>query len=97
MRVDVVGKEQVNYVKNGQPVQGVRLYVTYPFAASKKDAEGIACESMYFSNRYDAYHQAALISVGDVVDMFYNQYGRVDTLQVVPPSPAPAAAPADKK
>lgn len=96
MKVNVVGKEDVNYVKNGQPVQGVRLYVTYPFAASKKDVQGIACDSLYFSNRYDAYHQAALVNVGDVVDMLYNQYGRVDTLQVVPPSSAPAE-PANKK
>lgn len=93
MRVNVVGKEVVNYVKNSQPVQGIRLHVTYP--NTRDGAEGLVCQSEYFSNRYDAYHQAALVCVGDVVDMYYNQYGRIDTLQAVPP--APAAAPADKK
>lgn len=81
MRVTVVGKENVNYVKQGQPVQGVKLYVTWP--NTKDGSEGLACDAPYFSNRYDAYHQAALVNVGDVVDMFYNQYGRIDTLQVV--------------
>ena len=91
MRVNVVGKEVVNYVKNGQPVQGIRLHVTYP--NPKEGSEGLACQSEYFSNRYAAYSCAAQINLGDEVDMFYNQYGRIDTLQIVPPSPAPA----DKK
>ena len=91
MRVSVVGKENVNYVKNGVPVQGIRLHVTYP--NTRDGAEGLACQSEYFSNRYNAYHQAALVNIGDIVDMFYNQYGRIDSLQVVPPS----SAPADKK
>ncbi|MDE5746975.1 MAG: hypothetical protein K2I21_05295 [Acetatifactor sp.] len=96
MRVTVVGKENVNYVKNGQPVQGIKLYVTYPFAPNKKDVEGVACDAPYFGSRFEAYHQAALINVGDEVDLFYNQYGRIDTLQVVSPSSAPVAPP-DKK
>lgn len=83
MRVSVVGKENVNYVKNGQPVQGIKLHVTYP--NTKDGAEGLACQAEYFSNRYDAYHQAALVNIGDIVDMFYNQYGRIDSLQIVPP------------
>lgn len=81
MRVNVVGKEDVNYIKNGQPVQGIKLHVTHE--NTKEGAVGVACETPYFSNRYDAYHQAALVNVGDVVDMFYNQYGRIDSLQVV--------------
>lgn len=91
MRVNVVGKEIVNYVKNGQPVQGIKLYVTYPFAPNKKDVEGVACDAPYFGSRFDAYHQASLVNVGDEVDLIYNQYGRIDALQVVP------SAPADKK
>ena len=91
MRVNVIGREDVNYIKNGNPVQGIRLYVTYPFASNKKDATGIACDSLYFGNRYESYRQAALVNVGDVVDMFYNQYGRVDSLQMVDPASVPAA------
>lgn len=94
MRVTVVGKENVNYIKQGNPVQGIKLHVTYP--NTRDGAEGLACDAPYFGSRYDAYHQAALVKVGDIVDVFYNQYGRIDTLEVVPPSPAPAATP-DKK
>lgn len=96
MRVNVVGKENVNYVKNGQPVQGIKLYVTYPFGEGKEGVEGIACDALYFSSRFNAYHQAALVCVGDVVDLFYNQYGKIDSLQVVQPG-ADAAAAAGKK
>lgn len=91
MRVNVVGKEIVNYVKNGQPVQGIKLYVTYPFAPNKKDVQGVSCDAPYFGSRFDAYHQAVLVNVGDEVDLIYNQYGRIDALQVV------SSAPADKK
>ena len=94
MRVNVVGKENVNYVKNGSPVQGIRLHVTYP--NTRDGSEGLAGQSEYFSNRYDAYHQAALVNVGDVVDMFYNQYGRIDSLQIVQPV-SDAAAVSGKK
>lgn len=92
MKVNVIGKEDVNYVKNGQPVQGIRLYVTYPFASNKKDAKGIACDSPYFGSRFDAYHQAALVNVGDDVELVYNQFGKIDSVISVSPSPAPAPA-----
>ena len=81
MRVNVVGKENVNYVKNGKPVQGIRLHLTYP--NTREGAEGLVCQSEYFSNRYAAYNDAVQVSVGDELDMFYNQFGKVDTLQLV--------------
>lgn len=89
MRVNVVGKEDVNYVKQGQPVIGIKLHVTYPFEDGKQGVEGIACDAPYFSSRFNAYHQAALVSVGDTVDVFYNQYGKIDSLQVVPSAQEP--------
>lgn len=97
MRVTVVGKENVNYVKQGNPVQGIKLHVTYPFGDGKEGVEGIACDAPYFSNRFNAYHQAALVCVGDVVDLFYNQYGKIDSLQVVQPGAGADAAAAGKK
>lgn len=97
MRVNVVGKETVNYVKNGQPVQGIKLHVTYPFGEGKEGTEGIACDAPYFSNRFNAYHQAALVCVGDTVDMFYNQYGKIDSLQVVESASGASAVSGGKK
>lgn len=91
MKKTVVGKEVVDYTKNGEHVQAVRLHCTYE--DDKAGLEGVCVETLWFGSKYPLYTQALPVQVGDVLDVFYNQYGRVDTFQIVPPSPAPA----DKK
>lgn len=95
MRLTIVGKEVVDYRnKSGNQVKGVRLY--YTREPNKDGVEGLCAGEEYFSDRYAPYPLALAVSVGDEVDAYYNQRGYLDTLVVVPPSPAPAAA-ADKK
>mgnify|MGYP006906602871 CR=1 FL=1 len=95
MRLTIVGKEVVDYCnKAGNQVKGVRLY--YTCSPSKSGVEGCCAGEEYFSDKYAPYSMALAVAVGDEVDAYYNQRGYLDTLMVVPPSPAPAVAP-DKK
>lgn len=91
MQVTIIGKEVVDYLgKDGTQKRGVRLWSTYK--PTKTGVEGLCCREDYYSDRYTAYAQALSIKIGDTVNVYFGERGYVDCLQVVPPSPAPAAA-----
>lgn len=95
MRMTIVGKEVLNYPrKTGGQVRAVKLF--YTCIPDSNSIEGLCAGEQYFSDKYSVYNQALPVSVGDEVDAYFNQRGYIDTLVIVPPSPAPAAA-ADKK
>ena len=86
MKKTVVGRELVDYTKNGERVQAVRLHCTYE--DNKVGLEGVCVETLWFGSKYPLYALALPVKVGDILDVFYNQFGRVDTFQVVPPASA---------
>lgn len=92
MQVTIIGKEIVDYPgKDGTQKRGVRLWSTHE--PTKNGVEGLCCREDYYSDRYTAYGQALPIKIGDTVNIYFNERGYVDALQVVPPSSA-AVAPA---
>lgn len=94
MRMTIVGKEVLDYPKRtGEQVRAVKLF--YTCTPDKNGVEGLCAGEQYFSDKYSVYNQALPVSVGDEVDAYFNQRGYIDTLVIVSPSPAPAAA--DKK
>ena len=91
MEVVVIGKEVVDYPgKDGMQKRGVRLWSTYK--PTKTSVEGLCCREDYCSDRYTTYAQALPIKIGDTVNVYFNERGYVDSLQVVPSSPAPVSS-----
>lgn len=73
MEFNVIGFESVNYTnKQGNNVSGVRLHLTY----SKDRCEGLAVEQIFCSSEL-----ASGICVGDLIEVFYNKYGRVAVIK----------------
>ena len=73
----IVGKRNVKYKRKsvGQQVNGYELHLTYDDA----NVEGYAVMPVFISvNRLDFKPE-----VGDHVHLFYNRWGRVETLQLV--------------
>lgn len=72
-----VGIERRQYVnKQGRNVSGYNLYFTY----EKKGTDGLACFQEWCS---DGVVQDSGIAVGDTVEIFYNRYGKVESLRIV--------------
>ena len=95
----IVGKELVDYVKNGKQVKGVRLHCTC--LSNKADFEGLQAQSFWCGPAF--YDQAAALSLGDQVNLFCDQRGYLDTIMLVqsaadaPADPAADAPATDKK
>jgi hypothetical protein len=79
---EIVGKQSVDYTnKEGNRVQGLRLYVVY----EKRNVDGVATETFYFSKSMLA---AAGLSdssftCGSHINVLYNKYGSVETVSIV--------------
>ena len=76
MRCTFVGKRRVDYVakKTGNHVLGWNLYCTH----EDQQTEGLKTESFYVNDNFRITSQ-----VGDVVDVFFNQYGSIESFQTV--------------
>lgn len=79
--VKVVGIQQVDYVnKKNQPVKGVTLHCVL----DDDRVNGQAVESYFISARNeDCYESARKISLGANINVYYNRFGYVDSIQVV--------------
>lgn len=73
MEFTVIGIESVNYTnKQGNNISGVRLHLMY----SKEKCEGSAVEQIFCSSDL-----AYGIGVGDLIEVYYNKYGRVAVIK----------------
>lgn len=70
----IVGIESVNYVsKQGNKVDGLRLYLTY----ESKKVDGLAVEQVYVSREV-----CEGLDLGMCVDFLYNKYGKVKQVTI---------------
>lgn len=78
----VVGIEKVDYVsrKTNRPVQGTSFYILY----EKQGVEGFVADKIFISVVSPCYPDAELVQVGDKLNIFYNRWGSVEGLQVLP-------------
>lgn len=76
----IIGFAHTEFEKNGFKCSGVNFYVT----EERKNVTGVACDKVYVSDKLLAESGVKLseISVGDTLRVFYNKYGRVESLLV---------------
>lgn len=74
---DVVGYRKVNFKdeKSGQQVEGYTLYLQR--SPVDKEIEGLECCKIFISSRYVAYEPV----VGDRIQLIYNRYGKIGSVQ----------------
>ena len=79
MVVTIIGIEEVDYVskRTNKPVEGRKIYYTYPFAPTK-DAAGLIAESCFCN-----YELAGELKVGDNIELFYNRFGSVADIRII--------------
>ena len=76
MFVKVVGKKVLNFTtEDGKVVDGAHYHLTY----EEDGVEGLAAEKIFVSS---AKLNSAEVSVGDMLEVYYNRYGKVDKIQV---------------
>lgn len=82
MKVKVIGIADVNYTskKTNQLVQGKTLHCTKK--AERQEDIGELTETVFISQRSNAFGQIAKIKVGSEVNIYYNRYGAVDDIAV---------------
>lgn len=77
MKATVVGKKILNFTtKEGNVIDGCTYYITY----EEKNVIGVTTDKVFVST---AKLDGTLINVGDVIDIFYNKFGKVDKVEVV--------------
>ena len=79
----VIGIQNVNYTskKTGKPVSGIALHCSY----DAQDVKGQAVERYFISAAaQDAYRDAAMVALGDDINVMFNRYGNVCGLVAVP-------------
>lgn len=76
MLANVVGKKPLNFTtEDGKVVDGAHLYVTY----EETGVEGVVADKLFISStKFDTKD----VSVGDVLEIFFNRYGKVDKVTV---------------
>lgn len=76
MRVKVIGIKKIDYVnRTNRQVTGTEIHTLY----DDKFVDGNAVEKFYISNTISDCKQ---IKVGQYVNILFNQYGKVDFLQL---------------
>lgn len=76
MLANVVGKKILNFTaEDGKVIDGAHLFVTY----EETGVEGVAAEKLFISSTKI---NAKDVSVGDVLEIFFTRYGKVDKVKV---------------
>ena len=76
MLANVVGKKPLNFTaEDGKVIDGAHLFVTY----EETGVEGFAAEKLFISSTK---LNAKDVSVGDVLEIYFNRYGKVDKVTV---------------
>lgn len=76
MKVKVVGIQKIDYTnKSGRHVSGVNLHAMY----ADNRTDGYAVDKFYLASDFPNLDQ---VTVNSDVDVYFNQYGKVDFLVV---------------
>lgn len=80
--MEVIGIRNCSFkAKSGDDVQGLKLYL---LDGEKRVDDGIACKDLFVSDA--AFQKSGLrsadIQVGDHLDIFYNEFGRIKSITV---------------
>lgn len=76
MKIKVVGIQKIDYTnKAGRHVSGVNLHAMY----ADKRTDGYAVDKFYLASDFPNLDQ---VKVNTEVDVYFNQYGKVDFLVV---------------
>lgn len=83
MTKNIIGKQRVDYVskKTNQPVVGLTLHVV----GEDTRVEGMACETIYISEKSPMYQQALSYPIGADIMVQYNRWGSVETITLCKP------------
>lgn len=83
MLATVVGKKKTEFTpkeKNSDTIRGMNLHLTIDI---EKGGEGKAVEKVFISDKKDSLYADALqLNIGDLIDIRYNRYGKVDAIYV---------------
>lgn len=88
MRLTIVGLRRVDYVskKTNLPVKGYTFNCTYPYDETKKDECGLATEEIFINDDKLQKFLSYFTSLNEMLDIdvnvFYNRFGRVETIEV---------------
>lgn len=76
----VVGKRRTEFTPKdgGQPISGYNLYVL----SSEEHTEGYVTDRLFVSDR--KFVNAVIPALGDLIDVRYNRYGKVDSVEAFP-------------
>lgn len=80
--MEVVGIENVKYLskKTGNYVEGVRLHLMDDLLPGTDNGHG---DGKAVSVEFVSVDKAVGIAVGDRVHLFYNKFGRIDSVQII--------------
>lgn len=73
----IVGIKLVDFEKDGQRMIGVKIYVT----AESEKVEGLMTDSFFFSR--EKFPEAQKLVVGDSVIVYFNRYGKPNSIVAV--------------
>lgn len=76
MLVDIFGVQLVDFSnQNGEVIKGTNLFVGYPYT----HVVGVKTDKFFIKQSIDC----SKIKPGDSVDLSFNRYGKVDSLNIV--------------
>lgn len=77
----VIGFKRADFMsKEGAPITGYNLYLSYPITS--EDADGSACERYYMTDAKLA-RSGYKPHVGDEVNVSFNRFGKPDIITVI--------------
>lgn len=81
MKKTLLGIENIDYMsrKSGNPVKGVSLHVM----GESSRVKGHGVETIFVSSNAGYYEDVLQLPLGCELDVQYNRYGSVDTIQLV--------------
>lgn len=76
--MNLVGKQLIDFTKNGEHVKGIKLHFTDDTVSNVK---GAACLTQYISEKSDCYEKAYNVPLGPF-KILYGYGGRIDDIIV---------------
>lgn len=80
MSLKVVGKQNVDYMskKTNQQVTGITLHII----GQNSRVEGMAVDTIFVSSKSNTYNTVASLPIGAEIDVLYNRWGNVETVEL---------------
>lgn len=80
MMFEIVGIESINFTsrQTGDQITGTNLFVHYPQENNRPGLQGVRTDKLFVKSAIDC----SMFSVGDQVEVYYNRYGKVDSVHL---------------